>query len=226
MLNLFFLDIKICTSKSCPTFGVHIIYTHVFYTIFSAYCAINQYPPVQPVDMYRVNAPRISWGVYTKNRVCASIPGENGTPGGNRTHNGPLGGGCYIHVTTEAYFILNVFPPTPGGYLPKPLKGSPRQSVASLARTHNGPEGARAVLSIELRKHMKLTIFPPTPGGYLPKPLKGSPRQSVASLARTHNGPEGVRAVLSIELRKHTSRYIIQYFQEKIKHFAADGRNL
>ena len=53
--------------------------------------------------MYRVNAPRISWGVYTKNRVCASIPGENGTPGGNRTHNGPLGGGCYIHLTTEAY---------------------------------------------------------------------------------------------------------------------------
>ena len=26
-----------------------------------------------------------------------------GTPGGNRTHNGPLGGGCYIHLTTEAY---------------------------------------------------------------------------------------------------------------------------
>ena len=25
-----------------------------------------------------------------------------GTPGGNRTHNGPLGGGCYIHLTTEA----------------------------------------------------------------------------------------------------------------------------
>ena len=24
-----------------------------------------------------------------------------GTPGGNRTHNGPLGGGCYIHLTTE-----------------------------------------------------------------------------------------------------------------------------
>ncbi len=25
----------------------------------------------------------------------------DGTPGGNRTHNGPLGGGCYIHLTTE-----------------------------------------------------------------------------------------------------------------------------
>ena len=28
--------------------------------------------------------------------------GSFGTPGGNRTHNGPLGGGCYIHLTTEA----------------------------------------------------------------------------------------------------------------------------
>ena len=87
-----------------------------------------------------------------------------GTPGGNRTHNGPLGGGCYIHLTTEAYFILNVFPPTPGGYLPKPLKGSPRQSVASLARTHNGPEGARAVLSIEPRKRIVLNESPPHSG--------------------------------------------------------------
>ena len=36
-----------------------------------------------------------------------------GTPGGNRTHNGPLGGGCYIHLTTEAYWILisRRFPP-------------------------------------------------------------------------------------------------------------------
>ena len=25
-----------------------------------------------------------------------------GTPCGNRTHNGPLGGGCYIHLTKEA----------------------------------------------------------------------------------------------------------------------------
>ena len=33
-----------------------------------------------------------------------------GTPGENRTHNGPLGGGCYIHLTTEAYataFIIH-----------------------------------------------------------------------------------------------------------------------
>ena len=35
-----------------------------------------------------------------------------GTPGGNRTHNGPLGGGCYIHLTTEAYDVL---PPRHGG---------------------------------------------------------------------------------------------------------------
>ena len=36
-----------------------------------------------------------------------------GTPGGNRTHNGPLGGGCYIHLTTEAYKVLMYqrFPP-------------------------------------------------------------------------------------------------------------------
>ena len=29
-----------------------------------------------------------------------------GTPAGNRTRNGPLGGGCYIHLTTEAYHII------------------------------------------------------------------------------------------------------------------------
>ena len=29
-----------------------------------------------------------------------------GTPAGNRTRNGPLGGGCYIHLTTEAYFVI------------------------------------------------------------------------------------------------------------------------
>ena len=27
-----------------------------------------------------------------------------GTPDENRTHNCPLGGDCYIHLTTEAYF--------------------------------------------------------------------------------------------------------------------------
>ena len=29
-----------------------------------------------------------------------------GTPAGNRTRNGPLGGGCYIHLTTEAYLVV------------------------------------------------------------------------------------------------------------------------
>ena len=28
-----------------------------------------------------------------------------GTPCGNRTHNGPLGGGCYIHLTKEALSV-------------------------------------------------------------------------------------------------------------------------
>ena len=31
-----------------------------------------------------------------------------GTPCGNRTHNGPLGGDCYIHITKEAKRI-NIF---------------------------------------------------------------------------------------------------------------------
>ena len=30
-----------------------------------------------------------------------------GTPNGNRTHNCPLGGGCYIHLTMQAYSILS-----------------------------------------------------------------------------------------------------------------------
>ena len=35
-------------------------------------------------------------------KMTATFCGQSGTPGGNRTHNGPLGGGCYIHLTTEA----------------------------------------------------------------------------------------------------------------------------
>ena len=39
--------------------------------------------------------------IYTKAKAT-----ENrslfGTPCENRTHNGPLGGGCYIHLTKEA----------------------------------------------------------------------------------------------------------------------------
>ena len=30
-----------------------------------------------------------------------------GTRNGNRTHNCPLGGGCYIHLTMQAYSILS-----------------------------------------------------------------------------------------------------------------------
>ncbi len=30
-----------------------------------------------------------------------------GTPDENRTHNCPLGGDCYIHLTTEAYFFVS-----------------------------------------------------------------------------------------------------------------------
>lgn len=42
MLNLFFLDIKICTSKSCPTFGVHI---KIDFTDYKAF-------PMDPVNYY------------------------------------------------------------------------------------------------------------------------------------------------------------------------------
>ena len=61
-----------------------------------------------------------------------------GTPGGNRTHNGPLGGGCYIHLTTEAYYRIasrrQAF--ACSGYLPKPLKGAPRQSSGLCPRAN------------------------------------------------------------------------------------------
>ena len=41
-------------------------------------------------------------------RPCIEQGRGLGTPGGNRTHNGPLGGGCYIHLTTEAKIYLNI----------------------------------------------------------------------------------------------------------------------
>ena len=40
--------------------------------------------------------------VFLRNKATIYC-GQSGTPGGNRTHNGPLGGGCYLHLTTEAY---------------------------------------------------------------------------------------------------------------------------
>ena len=42
--------------------------------------------------------------------VCGpDPPGPSGTPSRNRTYNGPLGGGCYIHLTMEAYFSIFLF---------------------------------------------------------------------------------------------------------------------
>ena len=38
-----------------------------------------------------------------KNANLCSIYVLIGTPDENRTHNCPLGGDCYIHLTTEAY---------------------------------------------------------------------------------------------------------------------------
>lgn len=32
-----------------------------------------------------------------------------GTPGGNRTHNCPLGGGCYIHLTKETSTLIIMY---------------------------------------------------------------------------------------------------------------------
>ena len=41
----------------------------------------------------------------SKNSAEQSVCGIHGTPNGNRTHNCPLGGGCYIHLTMEAYAV-------------------------------------------------------------------------------------------------------------------------
>ena len=58
----------------------------------------------------------------------------DGAPGENRTHNDPLGGGCYIHLTTEANFLwikyntmIGVFATVPEDYAvnkKQPLKKS------------------------------------------------------------------------------------------------------
>lgn len=41
----------------------------------------------------------------------SDFPSDNsvGTPAGNRTRNGPLGGGCYIHLTTEACILFTQY---------------------------------------------------------------------------------------------------------------------
>ena len=43
--------------------------------------------------------------VFLRNKATIYC-GQSGTPGGNRTHNGPLGGGCYIHLTTEVFILI------------------------------------------------------------------------------------------------------------------------
>ncbi len=52
----------------------------------------------------------------------------DGTPGGNRTHNGPLGGGCYIHLTTEVFDVMKTEKPRFSPYpdeIPKTLAFPP-----------------------------------------------------------------------------------------------------
>lgn len=63
-------------------------------------------------DMLITNEDLSTYGlleINEKEKVAqtSDFPSDNsvGTPGGNRTHNGPLGGGCYIHLTTEANLI-------------------------------------------------------------------------------------------------------------------------
>ena len=51
---------------------------------------------------------RISYGLPyagTKNTDGKTV-GIFGTRNGNRTHNYPLGGGYYIHLTMQAYYII------------------------------------------------------------------------------------------------------------------------
>ena len=55
------------------------------------------------------------WQIYANILFCSHFThrektevlnlGLFGTPAGNRTRNCPLGGGCYIHLTTEAHLL-------------------------------------------------------------------------------------------------------------------------
>ena len=64
----------------------------------------------------------VGWGAYLRDGRSPSKQGIQkhdrlqrtffGTPDENRTHNCPLGGGCYIHLTTEAYLIFDDSRPT------------------------------------------------------------------------------------------------------------------
>ena len=62
-------------------------------------------------------------------------PSLFGTPNGNRTHNCPLGGGCYIHLTMEAY---KIFPDAIAGEINGKAVGGP-----SRARTLDQPVMSR-----------------------------------------------------------------------------------
>ena len=68
---------------------------------------------------------------------------QHGTPGENRTHNGPLGGGCYIHLTTSAYSILAIF-------------YSGVQRVYEIAILYYGTEFLHNVLAYPDRLHIYL----------------------------------------------------------------------
>ena len=94
--------------------------------------------------------------------------------------------------------------PSPAaGYLPKPLKGSPRQSFAPFCRfpsgasakyrgraahAHEQPQAEPAPVQFSLAHQRGAQALPSPAAGYLPKPLKGPPRQSFAPLARTAAG--------------------------------------
>ena len=80
-------------------------------TVFCGAPAGNQPTPLTRSPRLSVGLrPRANPRVHFRNEIAkgrwakAHLP--FGTPAGNRTRNGPLGGGCYIHLTTEAFISL------------------------------------------------------------------------------------------------------------------------
>ena len=71
-----------------------------------------------------------------------------GTPAGNRTRNGPLGGGCYIHLTTEAYLVI------PREYVVAALLVPPQ----AVGRTRNGPLGGGCYIHLTTEAYL---VVPP-----------------------------------------------------------------
>ena len=97
---------------------------------------------------------------YQKCTPCKSKGRIFGTPGGNRTHNGPLGGGCYIHLTTEACFPRDprrgntsgyVFPAIPAAGI---LRATPSCAAFGVGRTHNGPLGGGCYIHLTTEAHL------------------------------------------------------------------------